>query len=94
MLTALTTIATVSTVTTIRTSVSTLSTLTTFRALTALTTFAGRTLLITFGLLNQYTVGKLVFACLRVNLQQFYLNLVTLFDTSLLDSLKALPVNL
>ena len=89
-LTALSTVTTVSALWTL-TAVTALSALWT---LTAFTTFTCGTLHIALGLLNQHTVTQLVLAGLRVNLQQFYLNLVTLFDTCLLDGLQALPVNL
>ena len=91
---------TIATVATIRTTVTTLSALTTLRtftalrALTALTTFTGWTLHVTLGLIDQHTVRELVLTRLRVDLQELHLDLVTFLDTSLLDSLKALPVDL
>ena len=80
--------------TTIATIGTTVSAVTTLRTLTALATFTGRTLNVTFGLLDQYTVRELVLTRLRVDLQQFHLDLVAFLDTSLLDGLKALPVDL
>ena len=85
---ALTAVATVTTLATLWT----VATLTTVGVLTALPT--GRTLDITLGLLNKHTMRELVLTCLRVNLKEFHLNVVTLLDTSLFDGLKALPVNL
>ena len=97
--TVLTTVATltaITTVTTIRATVTavtiTLWALTALATLTTLTT--SRTLYIVGGLLDQHTVRELVLAGLRINLKELHLDLVTFLDTSLLDSLKALPVDL
>ena len=84
----LTTVA-IATITTIGTAVTTIATLSTLRTLTT-----GRTLYIISGLLNQYTMRELILTCLRINLKELHLDLVTFLDTCLLDSLKALPVNL
>ncbi len=94
MLTTLRTLTTVAiaTITTIGTAVTTITTIATLTTLRALTT--GRTLYIVSGLLDQYTVRELVLTSLRIDLQQLHLDLVTLLDASLLDSLEALPVNL
>ena len=90
-LTALTTVTTVTAITTL----TTVTAFSTLRALTALSALAtGGTLHVTLGLLNQHTVRELVLTSLRVDLQQFHLDLVTLLDTSLLNGLKALPVDL
>src|SRR5574344_736440 len=72
-----------------------------FATLTALTTVAPTTvgafatfaLYVVCGLLDEHTVGELVFAGLGVNLQKFHLNVVTFLDASLLDGLKAFPVD-
>jgi hypothetical protein len=79
------------TIATIWTTVTTISTLWTLTALTALT---GRTLYIVCRLLNQYAMRELILTCLWIDLKQLNLDMVTLLDTSLLDSLEALPVNL
>ena len=92
VLTTVATLTTITTVTTIRTTVATIATLTTLWALTALTT--GRTLNVVGWLLDQYTMRELVLTCLRIDLEQLHLDLVALLDTSLLDCLKTLPVNL
>jgi hypothetical protein len=66
---------------------------TTFSAFWTLTT----TLLwfyVSLRLLYENTVRKLELTSLWVNLQKFDTNLVTLLNASLLNSLKALPVNL
>ena len=82
---------TLTTVSTIRT---TIFAITTLWALTTLATLTGRTLYITLGLLDKHAVRELVLTSLRIDLKELHLDLVTLLDTSLLDSLKALPVNL
>ena len=46
---------------------------------------------ITLWLLNQYTMRELVLTSLRINLKELHLDMVTLLDTGLLDSLEALP---
>jgi hypothetical protein len=81
---------TLTTVTTIGTTVATISAL---RTLTTLTTTLLR-LYIALGLLDEHTMREFVLARLRIDLKEFHLNMVTLLDTSLLDSLEALPVNL
>jgi hypothetical protein len=88
-LTALTTIRTWATLTTIVM----IRTWTTFSAFWTLTT----TLLwfyVSLWLFYENTVRKLELTSLWVNLQKFDTNLVTLLNASLLNSLKALPVNL
>ena len=77
----------IATVTTVWTTVAALTTL---GALTALTTLTGRALYITLGLLDQHTVRKFVLTGLRVDLQQFHLDLVTLLDAGLLDGLPGM----
>ena len=77
---------------------------TTLRAWTALTAFRTRTatlrtwttlaLGISLRLLKENLARELVFSCLLVNLEELHLNLVALFDTSLFNCFKALPVNL
>jgi hypothetical protein len=81
---------TTTTVATIWTTVTTLAI--TLWALTTLTT--GRTLNIIGRLLNQYTMRELVLTSLRIDLEQLNLDVVALLDTSLLDCLKTLPVDL
>ena len=88
----ITTVTTVTTVATIRATLTTVATLTTLRALTALTT--GRTLYVVGRLLDQHTMRELVLTCLRIDLKQLHLDLVALLDTSVLNSLEALPVDL
>ena len=88
----ITTVTTVTTVATIRTTLTTVATLTTLRALTALTT--GRTLYVVGRLLDQHTVRELVLTSLRIDLKQLHLDLVALLDTSILNGLEALPVDL
>ena len=88
----ITTVTTVTTVATIRTTLTTVATLTTLRALTALTT--GRTLNVVGRLLDQHTVRELVLTSLRIDLKQLHLDLVALLDTSILNRLEALPVDL
>ena len=77
---------------TIRATLTTVTALSALRTLAALTT--GGTLYVTFWLLNQHAVGELVLTRLRVNLKELHLDLVALLDTSFLDSLETLPVNL
>ena len=86
--TTLTTLRTRTTLATV-TAIATITTLTTLRALTALATC--RTLHIVGRLLNQHTVAELVLTSLRINLKELHLDMVTLLDTGLLDSLEALP---
>ncbi len=86
--TALTTVTTLATIT----AVTMLTTLTAFGALRTLTTALLR-LYIVSRLLDEYTVRELELTSLGVNLQELHLNLVTLLDTSFLDSLQTLPVN-
>ena len=62
--------------------------------LTTLRTWTTLTFHISLWLLNQNTVRKLEFSCLRIYLQQLHLNLVALFDTSLLNGFQTFPVNL
>ena len=94
--TVLTTVATLTAITTVTTIRATVTTVTiTLRTLTTLATLTtSRTLYIVGGLLDQHTVRELVLAGLRINLKELHLDLVTFLDTSLLDSLKALPVDL
>jgi hypothetical protein len=95
MLTTIATITAITTVTTLRTTITTLTTiatLATLRALTALTT--GRTLNVVGRLLDQHTVRELVLTSLRIDLKQLHLDLVALLDTSILNRLEALPVDL
>jgi hypothetical protein len=91
MLTTLWTRTTLAAVTAL-TSFTTVTTLATLWTLTALTT--GRSLYVVSRFLNQYTMRELVLTCLRINLKELHLNVVTLLDTSLLNGLKTLPVNL
>ena len=95
MLTTVATITAITTVTTLRTTITTLTTiatLATLRTLAALTT--GRTLYVVGRLLDQHTVRELVLTCLRIDLKQLHLDLVALLDTSILNGLEALPVDL
>ena len=92
VLTTVATISTITTVTTIRATITTITTLATLRALTTLTT--GRTLYVVGRLLDQYTMRELVLTRLRIDLEQLHLDLVALFDTSILNGLEALPVDL
>lgn len=64
------------------------TTLATFWTGTALTLYEA------FWFRKEHTTGKLVLASLGINLKEFHLNLVTLFDASLFHCLKTLPVNL
>ena len=50
------------------------------------------TLYISFWFRNQNTMRELLFTCLRIYLHHHNGNLVTLFQTRSLNSLKALPV--
>ena len=92
MLTTVTTITAITTVTTIRATITTVATLATLWTLTALTT--GRTLYVVGRFLDQHTVRELVLTCLRIDLKQLHLDLVALLDTSILNRLEALPVDL
>ena len=71
-----------------------LATLRTRTALTTLWTGTALTLYEAFWFRKEHTTGKLVLASLGINLKEFHLNLVTLFDASLFHCLKTLPVNL
>ena len=68
--------------------------ITTTATLTTLWTWTTLTLYITLWLLHQHTVRELVLASLRINLHQLHLDLVAFLDTSFLNCLKTLPVNL
>ena len=97
LLVALATFTTIRTRTTLATitAVTTFTTIATFTTLGTLTTLAAcRTLLIALGLLDEYTVRELELTSLRINLEQLDGDFVTLLDASLLNSLKALPVDL
>jgi hypothetical protein len=76
------------------TTVATLRTLTTLATLGAVATRTTLTLHITLGFGDEHTVRELILASLRVNLQELHGNLVALLQTSFLDSLQTLPVNL
>ena len=77
------------------TAVATLTSVTTFTTLRALTTLGTcRTLLITLGLLDEYTVRELELTSLRIDFEQLDGDLVTFLDASLLDGVETLPVNL
>ena len=59
-----------------------------------LAAWTARTLLITLGLVEKHAVRELVLTCLRIDLKELHLDVVTFFDASLLDSLEALPLDL
>lgn len=63
-----------------------LATLTTTRTAWALS--------VALWLLFEHAVRQLVLTRLRINLQELHLDMVTLVDTSLLNSLETLPCNL
>ena len=68
--------------------------LTAVRTRTTLRSRATLTFYITFRFRQKYTVRELILACLRVDFEQFDGNLVTFFQSCILDSLQALPVYL
>ena len=80
--------------TTLTTVVATLATWTTLTTIATLTTWATLTLDIALGLVDEHTVRELVLTSLRINLEQFDLDLVTFLDASLLDRLETLPSDL
>ena len=69
-------------------------TLATHGALSTLGTGTALALHITLGLLNEDTAREYELSGLWVNLQEFYLQLVTLLDTSLFHCLQTLPGDL
>ena len=71
----------------------TLTTLWTLSALTTLWARAAFTLLVSLWLLDEHSVRELVLASLLVDVDKLHLNLVTLLDACLFNSLKALPVD-
>ena len=77
-----------------RTALTTLTTLGTGTTLATLRTRTALTLYISLGLRNEYTVRELILTRLLVNLHQLHGDLVAFLQTSLLDGLQALPVNL
>ena len=70
-----------------------LTTLWTRAALTTLWARTTLTFLISLWLLDEHSVRELVLACLLVDVDKLHLNLVTLLDACLFNSLKALPVD-
>ena len=83
MLPALTAFGTFATLTTLAFAEPCFGTRTTLTLLAALWTGTALafTLNITFGLLNEGTMAQFELACLRVNLQKFYLHFVTFLET-------------
>ena len=63
-------------------------------ALTTLATRTTRALLVAFRFRLQHTVGELVLARLRVDLHQLHLDLVALVETSVLNGVQTVPVDL